>query len=104
MPTEFEKKVYALCKKIPIGKVGTYKEIGKALKRKGQVYRAVGRALKNNQYALKVPCHRIVNSDGSIGGFNKGIKKKIALLKKEGIEIKNGKIINFGKRLFKLNK
>jgi len=92
----FSERVYKLCSKIPQGKVSTYKEIGKALG-KGQVYRAVGRALKDNPYAPKVPCHRVVKSDGSIGGFKgkiggKNIVEKIQLLEKEGVEIKNNKI------------
>ena len=96
----FQEKVLALCKKIPKGKVTTYKEIGKALKRKGQVYRAVGRALHDNIYPVKIPCHRVVASDGSLGGYSRGIKKKINLLKKEGIQIKKNKIINFKEKLF----
>jgi len=97
----FQQKVLSLCKKIPKGKVTTYKEIGKALKRKGQVYRAVGRALHSNKTPIVIPCHRVVASDGSIGGYSRGIKKKINLLEKEGIQIKNNKIIDFKKKLFK---
>ena len=87
----FQDKVLALVKKIPKGKVTTYKEIGKALKKKGQVYRAVGRALHDNKFPVKIPCHRVVASDGSLGGYSRGVKKKIALLKKEGIEVKQRK-------------
>jgi len=88
----FNQKVWNLTKKIPRGKVSTYKEIAKALHTKA--YRAVGTALKNNPYAPGVPCHRIVCSDGSIGGYKgkKDSKEKTKLLKKEGIEIKNNKI------------
>lgn len=98
----FQDKVLRLVKKIPRGKVTTYKEIGKAFHKRGQIYRAVGRALKENIYPVKIPCHRVVCSDGSIGGYSRGIKKKIALLKKEGIEIKNNKIIDFEKKLIKI--
>ena len=94
--------MYALCKKIPRGKVSTYKEIGKALGGKGQIYRAVGAALNKNPFAPVVPCHRVVKSDGSIGGFAHGTKKKISLLQKEGIKIKKGKIVNFAKAQFRL--
>ncbi len=74
--------------------------------------RAVGNALNKNQYSYfenipasqKIPCHRIVSSEGRIGGFSKGIDKKIVLLRKEGIEVRNGKILNFEKVLFKFQK
>lgn len=102
----FAERVYALCKQIPKGKVSTYKEIGKAIGRKGMVYRAVGVALKHNPHAPMVPCHRVVASDGSIGGFHgktqgKLITKKIALLKKEGVAAKNGRIVDFEKKLYR---
>lgn len=97
MTTHFQKKVYELCSKVPFGRVATYKEIGKVLGRKGQIYRAVGRALNKNSFSPKVPCHRVVCSDGRIGGFAFGQKNKIKLLKKEGIKIKNGIIENFEK-------
>ena len=96
----FNKRVWNICKKIPKGKVSTYKEIAEALKTKA--YRAVGNALNNNPYAPKVPCHRVINSNGNIGGFAKGIKSKIKLLEKEGIKIKNNKVIDFKKVLYKL--
>jgi len=96
-------KVYNLCKQIPEGKVSSYKEIAKALDSKA--YRAVGTALKNNPYAPIVPCHRVVSNNGTLGGFKgktsgKEIKEKIKLLEKEGIKIKNNKIIGFEKVLF----
>jgi len=102
----FAEKVYALCRKIPEGKVSTYKEIGNAIGSKGMVYRAVGVALKMNPHAPVVPCHRVVASDGSIGGFHghtsgKFIAKKIALLKKEGITIKKSKVVDFEKKLYR---
>ena len=101
MMKTFQEKVLNLVKKIPKGRITTYKEIGKALKRKGQVYRAVGRALKENKTPIKIPCHRVVCSDGSLGGYSRGIKKKIQLLKKEDIQIKNNKVMNFEKKLFR---
>jgi len=99
MPTKFQEKVYALCKKIPKGKVSSYKAIARAMKTKA--YRAVGSALNKNPYAPIVPCHRVVNSDGRLGGFATGLKNKISLLKKEGVEIKN-KRIDLGKFFKKL--
>ena len=85
----FTEKVYNLCRKIPKGKVSTYKILSKKLKSKA--YRAVGNALNKNK-SKQVPCHRVIKSSGEIGGFNKGTKNKIKLLKKEGIIIKNNKI------------
>ena len=86
----FNEKCYDVLRKVPKGKVTTYKEIARKLKSKG--YRAVGNAMNKNPYAPKVPCHRVVNSDGKIGGYAFGPKKKIAILKKEGVEVKNNKV------------
>jgi len=91
---KLSEKVYRIVAKIPQGKVTTYGSIARYLKTKA--YRAVGQIMKHNPYAPKVPCHRIIKSDGSISGFSgsdpKNIKKKIALLRKEGVIVKNGKI------------
>jgi len=95
----FKEKVLELTKKIPKGKVTTYKIIAEKLKTRA--YRAVGTALHNNKRPITIPCHRVVNSDGFIGSYAKGIKQKIKLLKKEGINIKNKNIINFEKVLFR---
>ncbi|MBT3407004.1 MGMT family protein [Candidatus Woesearchaeota archaeon] len=86
----FAEKVYKLCKKIPKGKVSTYKEIARAMNSKA--YRAVGSALNKNPYSPKVPCHRVINSNGKIGGFASGSKKKIKLLRQEGIVVLNNRI------------
>jgi len=85
----FNKKVYGLCRKIPKGKISTYKILSKKLNSKA--YRAVGNALNKNK-SREVPCHRVIKSSGKIGGFAKGTKTKIKLLKKEGIIIRNNKI------------
>jgi len=100
----FSEKVYALTKKVPKGRVTTYKYVAKAMKT--NAYRAVGQALRNNPYAPVVPCHRVVSSDGKIGGFagqtqGKNIEKKIRLLRKEGVKIENKKIKDFERALFK---
>jgi methylated-DNA-[protein]-cysteine S-methyltransferase len=87
---DFNTRVWEVCKRIPKGKVSTYKEIAKVLNTKA--YRAVGNALNKNPYAPIVPCHRVINSDGKMGGFAKGAAAKILLLEKEGIEIKDGKV------------
>ena len=86
----FAEQVYKVCKRIPKGKVSTYGNIAKVLH--SNAYRAVGTALNKNPYAPRVPCHRVVNSDRRVGGFAHGQKKKIALLKKEGIIIRNGRV------------
>ena len=96
--SSFNQKVWKLCQKIPRGKVTTYKILGDKLRTKA--YRAVGQALKRNPYAPEVPCHRVVASDGRLGGFmgkrmGRCLSKKVALLQKEGIRIQNGKIENF---------
>jgi O-6-methylguanine DNA methyltransferase len=96
----FADRVYALCRKIPKGRISTYKIIGRKLGRRGQIYRAVGVALNKNK-SKSVPCHRVVNSTGEVGGFARGTNAKIKLLKKEGIKIKNKRITDFEKRLFK---
>lgn len=96
--TEFERKVYKIIKQIPEGKVFTYKQIAKAINHPGSS-RAVGNALNKNPFAPEVPCHRIVRSDGKLGGYANGTKKKKSLLRKEGIEIKNNKV-NLDKFLF----
>lgn len=93
----FSERVYALCRQIPRGKVTTYKELARALGGKGQSYRAVGRALRENPYAPKVPCHRVVCSSGRIGGFKgktttRFVQQKINLLTKEGVKISKNKV------------
>ena len=85
----FTEKVYNLCRKIPKGKVSTYKILSKKLKSKA--YRAVGNALNKNK-SKQVSWHRVVKSSGETGGFNKGTKTKIKLLKREGVIIKRNKI------------
>ena len=86
----FYEKCYTLLKKVPKGKVTTYQELAHALKTKA--YRAVGNAMRRNPYAPLVPCHRVVKSNGGVGGFASGTKKKIEMLKKEGIVIINERI------------
>jgi len=101
---KFDERVWELMKNIPKGKVTTYGLIAKKLN--SRAYRAVGNACRNNPYAPIVPCHRVVKSDGSIGGFGgktsgKWAERKIRLLKKEGVKVKNGRIVGFDKVLFR---
>ena len=86
-----------LTKKIPRGRVATYGEIARILKTSP---RAVGGALHRNSCPIKIPCHRVIKSDGSLGGYSGGVKKKIILLKREGIKIHDGKIVGFEKNKF----
>jgi len=97
MESGFRKKVFAACARIRRGRVSTYSRIAKAIGRPGAA-RAVGNALDKNR-SKQVPCHRIVRSDGRVGGFAHGSKKKEEMLRKEGIRIEKGKIKNFEKFL-----
>lgn len=89
---------YYLVRQIPAGRVSTYGAVAKALGNKGYA-RAVGKYMNNNPDADTMPCFKIVKSDGSLGGFGLGINDKIRRLKKDGIEVKDEKIVNF-KRVF----
>ncbi|MCR4327812.1 MAG: MGMT family protein [Nanoarchaeota archaeon] len=115
----FYGKCYQILRKVPKGKVTTYKEIAKVLNSKG--YRAVGTAMNKNPhsfianavssealsnrrsalrgtamnknpYAPLTPCHRVINSNGKVGKFAHGTRKKTEMLNSEGIKIINGKI------------
>lgn len=88
--TKFQQKVYQAVKKIPKGKVSTYTQIAKIIG-KPSAFRAVGNALNKNTDP-KVPCHRVIKSNGQIGGYRKGVEKKIKILRNEGIVVKNKKI------------
>ena len=88
---DFKNYVYDVVKKIPRGKILSYKLVAK-LAGKPKAWRAVGNILNKNR-DKKIPCHRVIKSNGKIGGYNRGIKKKIVLLKREGVKIKNKKVI-----------
>nr|AKQ02626.1 O-6-methylguanine DNA methyltransferase [uncultured Parcubacteria bacterium Rifle_16ft_4_minimus_37658]AKQ05681.1 O-6-methylguanine DNA methyltransferase [uncultured Parcubacteria bacterium Rifle_16ft_4_minimus_23641] len=81
MPMNFSRRVLNIVRKIPRGKTLTYKEV--AIRAgKPRAYRVVGNILNKN-YDPKIPCHRVIRSDGKIGGYNRGTKNKLSLLKKE---------------------
>ena len=86
--TKFQIKVWKYLKKIRKGKVKTYKEVAIAINRPKSA-RAVANACGKNPYAPKVPCHRVIRSDGSLGGFSApgGAKAKKRILKKEGFSL-----------------
>ena len=78
---------------VPKGKVTTYSELAKAVGLKnGQ--RAIGRIMNKNTFPVSIPCHRVILSTGKIGGYAWGEKIKTNMLSKEGIKIKNGKILD----------
>ena len=94
----FNSRCYSLLKKVPPGRVTTYKAIANALGTRA--YRAVGNAMNKNPHAPHVPCHRVVNSNASLGGYAGEEKIKIELLKHEGVEVKNNKIVDFENKFF----
>ncbi len=102
MVSEFAESVYKLVSKVPAGYVTTYKELVIGLG--GSGYRAVGRVLNSNPNLVSVPCHRVVCSDASIGGYVGGVRSKETLLQSEGVEVVSGKIVEFEKRLWKFKK
>ena len=95
-----EQKVYKKLLDVPKGKITTYGDLAKAVGLKnGQ--RLIGKIMSNNPYPVLVPCHRVVMSTGKIGGYAYGEIVKMKMLSDEGIEITNGKIESFDKKLFK---
>jgi O-6-methylguanine DNA methyltransferase len=84
----FEQSVWKACARIPAGETRTYAWIATQIGKPG-ASRAVGTALGRNPFAPTIPCHRVVRSDGKMGGYSGrgGIKTKIKLLKKEGAKI-----------------
>ncbi|MBI2657484.1 MGMT family protein [Candidatus Woesearchaeota archaeon] len=106
MANPFHEKIYKLLRKVPKGRVTTYKALAEAAGTKA--YRAVGQAMNKNPYGIlnckgenMVPCHRVVDSKCHLHGFAHGLKKKKELLEKEGIRIENNKIVDFEKILHK---
>ncbi len=98
----FQQQVLDIIKHIPSGSVSTYREIARALHRP-RAARAVGNALNKNPHLVVVPCHRIVTTDGRLGGYREGIERKKSLLKREGVDIlPNGKIKDFTNKIFSL--
>ena len=84
--TKFQLKVWNYLTKIPVGKVKTYSQIAKAIKRPNSA-RAVANAVGKNPYPIKIPCHRVIKSNRTLGGYSGkgGVKMKKFLLKKEGV-------------------
>jgi methylated-DNA-[protein]-cysteine S-methyltransferase len=80
--TPFAKKVYKVVLSIPLGQVRSYKWVARRASRPA-AFRAVGQILKHNPLPLIIPCHRVINADGSLGGYHRGKKTKERLLKLE---------------------
>tara|TARA_A100001388_G_scaffold62966_1_gene43987 strand:- start:277 stop:555 length:279 start_codon:yes stop_codon:yes gene_type:complete len=87
-PTKFQLKVWKYLKTIPKGKVETYKQVAIGIKSPKSA-RAVANACAKNPYAPKIPCHRVIKSNGALGGYSGkgGIKEKLRLLRSEKVVI-----------------
>ena len=82
---KFSEKVYQVVKKIRRGKTMSYKEVAEAAGFP-RAWRAVGNVLNKNKNS-EIPCHRVIRSNGKIGGYNKGSEKKVSLLEKERLTV-----------------
>lgn len=82
-PETFKSKVLKVVSKIPRGTVMTYGEVARRAGN-AKTARAVGMIVSQN-YDAMIPCHRVIRSDGQVGGYNRGVRKKILLLKREGV-------------------
>lgn len=80
--TAFQKRVWRELLKVRRGTTVSYGELARRVGKPGAA-RAVGNAVKKNPYPVTIPCHRVIRSDGSIGGYAYGVKRKIQLLKRE---------------------
>ncbi len=89
--TSFERDVLLATLDIPKGKVSTYKRIAERIGRPN-AYRAVGNALKKNPVPFLIPCHRVVRSDGRLGGEQKRAEKRRKILRQEGIVFVGDKV------------
>ena len=98
--TSFQERVFDAVKKIPKGETRTYKEVAVFIG-KPEAARAVGNALNKNTSAL-VPCHRVIRANGHVGGYGGGygggVERKIELLLKEGIMIRNSRVLSWAKQ------
>ena len=99
--TSFQSQCYEALKKVPRGKVITYGGLAEMIGRP-KAHRAVGSAMNKNPFAPKVPCHRVVKSNGDLGGFSIDTKVKIKRLQEEGVMVSNNKIVDFQSILFEV--
>ncbi|MEW6592688.1 MAG: MGMT family protein [Candidatus Hadarchaeota archaeon] len=96
---EFRERVFEAVAKVPRGKVTTYKELARAAGRP-RAWRAAANALASNPHPVKIPCHRVVRSDGGVGGYKLGVRRKIELLSGEGVNVTRRKV-SLSKYLFR---
>ena len=95
-----DKKIYKKLLEVPEGKITTYGELAKAVGFTN-VQRAVGKIMNKNPYPVIIPCHRVVKADGKVGGYAYGEEIKTSMLKKEGIKIKDCKIMNWENTIYR---
>ncbi|HTY40129.1 MAG TPA: MGMT family protein [Candidatus Paceibacterota bacterium] len=91
MTFSFTEQVHVATRRIPSGRVATYKDIARAIGRP-KALRAVGNALHANPDTQRTPCHRVVRSDGSVGGYAHGTAAKIKRLRAEDVIVERGRI------------
>ncbi len=95
-----DKKIYKKLLQVPEGKITTYGELAKAVGfTNGQ--RLVGKIMNKNPYPVIIPCHRVVKSDGKVGGYAYGEEIKINMLIFVGIKIKDGKILDWENTIYR---
>ena len=99
---KFDSVIYKLVAEIPEGKVTTYGDLARAAG-KPAASRLVGQILNRNPNPIMAPCHRVVKSDGDIGGYAFGSGAKMKLLKKEGVRISKGRIVDFENNRHRFN-
>jgi len=99
MDSGISKRIYELISQIPKGRISTYGILANEAGRP-KASRSIGQIMSNNPRPVLIPCHRIVYSNGRIGGYIGGVKLKIKLLASEGIIVKDGKVLDFRKKIF----
>ncbi|MFZ2071705.1 MAG: MGMT family protein [Halobacteriota archaeon] len=101
MSGNFQKEVLKRVKQVPNGRVTTYGEIAMAITGSVHAARAVGQAVAKNPYPIFIPCHRVVRSNGDVGGYSLGVETKLKLLRAEGLLIMGRKVLNLDEILFR---
>lgn len=93
---------YRLLRQVPRGRVTSYGALAEALGAR-EAARLVGEYMARNPHAPEVPCHRVVHSDGRLGGFSaaRGAERKAELLTQEGVPVRNGRVVDFERLVFR---